>query len=82
MAEAVNNASRSNGDGGAAAAAAAPVPADSSAAIAAADHQESLWTRLQLAGVTIPTDIIDKLAELDLELSEGEEDDNGRCVFP
>ena len=32
---------------------------------------ESLWSRLQAAGVTIPAEIIDKLAELDLELSEG-----------
>ncbi len=33
---------------------------------------ESVWTKIQQAGLTIPPDVIDKLAELDLELSEGE----------
>ena len=34
---------------------------------------DSVWTKIQQAGVTVPADVIDKLAELDLELSEGEE---------
>ena len=33
---------------------------------------DSVWTKIQQAGVTVPADVIDKLAELDLELSEGE----------
>lgn len=33
--------------------------------------EESIWTRIQAAGVTLPPEVIDKLAELDLELSEG-----------
>ena len=32
---------------------------------------DSVWTKIQQAGVTVPADVIDKLAELDLELSEG-----------
>jgi hypothetical protein len=32
---------------------------------------DSVWTRIQQASLTIPSDVIDKLAELDLELSEG-----------
>ena len=35
--------------------------------------EESIWSRLQASGVVLPPDVIDKLAELDLELSEGEE---------
>lgn len=34
---------------------------------------DSVWTKIQQAGVTVPADVIDKLAELDLELSEGED---------
>ena len=33
---------------------------------------DSVWTKIQQASVTVPADVIDKLAELDLELSEGE----------
>ena len=34
---------------------------------------DSVWTKIQRAGISVPADVIDKLAELDLELSEGEE---------
>ena len=34
---------------------------------------DSVWTKIQQAGVTVPADVIDKLAELDLELSEGDD---------
>lgn len=33
--------------------------------------QESIWTKIQAQGVQLPPEVIDKLAELDLELSEG-----------
>ena len=32
----------------------------------------SLWSRVQSSGVQLPSEVIDKLAELDLELSEGQ----------
>ena len=32
----------------------------------------SIWTRIQEQGVQLPPEVIDQLAELDLELSEGE----------
>ena len=48
---------------------------------------DSVWTKIQQAGVTVPADVIDKLAELDLELSEGENSslyftvNIGRCCW-
>jgi len=33
--------------------------------------EESIWSRIQASGILIPPEVIDKLAELDLELSEG-----------
>ena len=42
-----------------------PPPAKDSGA------EVSIWSRIQSSGVLIPPDVIDKLAELDLELSEG-----------
>ena len=32
---------------------------------------DSVWSRIQAQSVTLPPEVIDKLAELDLELSEG-----------
>ena len=37
----------------------------------AALDPDSVWTRIQAQSVTLPPEVIDKLAELDLELSEG-----------
>jgi len=37
-----------------------------------AKPEESIWSRIQASGILIPPEVIDKLAELDLELSEGE----------
>ena len=38
----------------------------------AAKVAESIWSRIQASGILIPPEVIDKLAELDLELSEGQ----------
>ena len=42
---------------------------------------DSVWTKIQQAGVTVPADVIDKLAELDLELSEGEKFSRSYCMI-
>ena len=42
---------------------------------------DSVWTKIQQAGVTVPADVIDKLAELDLELSEGEKFSRSYCML-
>ena len=42
-----------------------------SATAAASEAAHSVWTEIQARGIQIPPEVIDKLAELDLELSEG-----------
>ncbi len=44
----------------------------------AAEVASSIWSRIQASGILIPPEVIDKLAELDLELSEGQ----SVCLIP
>ena len=49
----------------------ASAQAAAEATAAATAVAESIWSRIQASGILIPPEVIDKLAELDLELSEG-----------
>ncbi len=65
-------------ESGAASAATAASAAAPAAAAASSGAENSIWSRIQASGVLIPPDVIDKLAELDLELSEGRTDIEGK----